>query len=134
VIGGLVLNLTSEGEKSMANWRRTSFLMAVLFLTAWVLTPNTIWAEDHVPAKTGAFLAYCKTNNQGCVDEVADISFAMQVTNPAKKEWCPTKEVEDVKLLTGKVVEWLTAHPETADMATEDGIEMALVRLYPCNG
>jgi hypothetical protein len=85
-----------------------------------------------VPPKTGAFLAYCKAGNKGCVDEVADISFAMLVTNATKKEWCPGEETNDVNLLTHKVVEWLAAHSETVDKATDDGIKMALVQLYPC--
>jgi hypothetical protein len=56
-----------------------------------------------VPPKTGAFLAYCKAGNKGCVDEVADISFAMLVTNATKKEWCPGEETNDVNLLTPEI-------------------------------
>ena len=85
--------------------------------------------EKNTPAQTGAFLAFCKSNDDGCISEVSDASFAMIVQD---RSWCPTSETDDVKILTPKVVQWLSAHPETNDMPTDDGITAALKQLYPC--
>ena len=60
------------------------------------------------------------------------MSFAILVTNPITKEWCPAKETDDVRILTPKVVGWLAAHPEINNKPTNDGIKTALVQLYPC--
>jgi hypothetical protein len=96
-------------------------------------TAATAATVNDVPSQTGAFLDYCKTNSEGCLNEIADMSFAMLVTDTkAKKEWCPTKETDDVKVLTPKVVGWLTAHPEVSNKTTDDGIKAALIQLYPC--
>jgi hypothetical protein len=105
--------------------------LAIVTCSAAIL--GTAAKADDAPSQTGAFLAYCKTNSEGCLDKIADISFAMQVTNiGAKKEWCPAKETDDVKVLTPKVVGWLTAHPEVDNKTTNDGIKTALTQMYPC--
>lgn len=91
-------------------------------------------AADDVPSQTGAFLAYCKTNSEGCINKVAEVSFVMLMGNTgAKKEWCPqAKDVDDVQVLTPKVVQWITAHSENNNMKTSDGIKDALIKLFPC--
>jgi len=112
---------------------RRVFAVFLLIVLGAVVRPAMTRAADDVPPQTGAFLAYCKTNNKGCVDQVAEYSFAMLITNVgSNKKWCPAKETDDVNLLTPKVVQWLTAHPETHTMKTSEGIETALKRLYPC--
>ena len=103
----------------------------------WIALGATIWplaalAANDAPNQTDAFLAYCKINNEGCIDKVAEISFAMMVTNPRDHKWCPTKEIDDVKILTPKAVQWLTAHPEANSKTTDKGIEYALAKMYPC--
>ncbi len=50
--------------------------------------------EKNTPAQTGAFLAFCKSNDDGCISEVSDVSFAMMVQD---RSWCPTSETDDVK-------------------------------------
>jgi len=89
-------------------------------------------AADEAPPQIGTFLSYCKSDSKGCADKISGISFAMLVTSPIDHKWCPTKEADDVDVLAPKVVQWLTAHPETNDMKTNDGIQLALSQLYPC--
>jgi hypothetical protein len=96
------------------------------------MTVNAAAADD-VPSQTGAFLVYCKTNSEGCLNKIAEVSFVMLVTNfGANKVWCPAKETDDVKALTPKVVRWLTAHPEVKNKTTDDGIKTAFIQMYPC--
>jgi hypothetical protein len=98
-----------------------------------VLWPSMALAANAALGETVAFLAYCKTNNDGCVDKVAEVSFAMLLPNGAAgKAWCPTDEVNNVKVLTPIVVGWLAAHPEVQNRKTEDGIKFALTQLYSC--
>ena len=103
--------------------------LAGCLLTLFVLPA---WAADEVPSQIGAFLSYCKTDSKGCADKISDISFAMMVTSPIDHKWCPTKDANDVDILAPKVVQWLTAHPEKNNMKTNDGIQLALIQLYPC--
>ena len=90
------------------------------------------WAAYKVPPQSGAFVSYCKTNSKGCNERISDISFAMRVTIPIDHKWCPTKEADDPNALAAKVVQWLTARPETNNTKTDDAIQLALARLYPC--
>lgn len=95
-------------------------------------------AAAEAPGQTGAFVAYCKTNSEGCIDKVAGIYAATLINDTIaagqgkKREWCPAKEADDAKVLTPKVVGWLTAHSEANGATTNDGIKMAIMRLYPC--
>ena len=110
-----------------------SIIRALAVATCSLVILGTAASAGDAPSQTGAFVAYCKTNNEGCLDKIAEMSFAMLVTNTgSKKAWCPTKETDDVKILTPKVVGWLTAHPEINKKKTNDGIKTALVQLYPC--
>ena len=109
-----------------------TIIRALVIATCSLVILGTAGRADDAPSQTGAFLAYCKTNSEGCIDKVAGMSFAMQVTNATKKEWCPAKETDDVKVLTRKVIAWLTAHPELNNKMTNDGIRTALIQLYPC--
>jgi hypothetical protein len=105
----------------------------LLLIGVWVtFWPAIALAANDAPSQTGAFLAYCKTNSEGCLDKIAKVSFVMLVGNlEAKKQWCPTKETDDVKILTPKVVQWLTGHPDTNSKTTDAGIKTALIQLYP---
>jgi hypothetical protein len=109
----------------MSMIRTLAIICSLVFL-------GTAATADDAPLQTGAFVVYCKTNSEGCLNKIAEMSFAMLVTNPIKKEWCPAKETDDVKILTPKVVGWLTAHPEINNKTTNDGIKTALIQLYPC--
>ena len=110
-----------------------STIRALAIAACSFLILGTAASADETPSQTGAFLAYCKTNSEGCLNKIAEISFAMLVTNTGpKKEWCPAKETDDVKVLTPKVVGWLNAHPAVNSKTTDDGIKAALIQLYPC--
>jgi hypothetical protein len=119
----------------MANWKRITLRMAAVTIFSLIVLAGNPACAQEAPSKTGAFLAYCATNQKGCADRVAEINFAMLVTAPMEtgdRKWCPTKETNDVNTVTRQVVAWLTAHPEVADTKTGDGIQMALYQLYPC--
>jgi Rap1a immunity proteins len=97
--------------------------------------PSIAFAVNDAPSQTGAFLAYCKTNSEGCADKIAGIYAAMlvnQTINPGNRKWCSAKEANDMKILVPKVMGWLSAHSEANSNATNDGIEMAIIQLYPC--
>jgi Ssp1 endopeptidase immunity protein Rap1a len=115
------------GRGIMRGW----VLTAVAVICASVPTLPARAADD-APQQTGAFLSYCKANTKGCVDKIADINFAMRVTSPIDHKWCPAKEADDVNVLAPKVVQWLTAHPETNSKKTSEGIGLALAHFYPC--
>jgi hypothetical protein len=108
-----------------------AFLSIAVCAVAW---PSMALAAADAPAQNGAFVDYCKTNSEGCIDKVARIYTAMLInaTIAQKREWCPGKEANDAKVLTPKVIGWLTAHPETNGMTTNDGINKAVIQLYPC--
>lgn len=110
--------------------------MTKLLLIALSIAVSTsaAFAASGAPTQIGAFLSYCKTNGQGCIDKVAEIEFAALVTQPIDHKACLTKGSDDAKALTSKVVQWLTAHPETNSETTDTGIEIALSKLYPCKG
>ena len=114
---------------------RRDFLLVALCAVMW---PSVAPAAAEAPGQSGAFVAYCKTNSEGCIDKVAGIYAATLINDTIaagqgkKREWCPAKEADDAKVLTLKVVGWLTAHPEANGTTTYDGIKMAVMRLYPC--
>jgi Rap1a immunity proteins len=103
-----------------------------------VLSPPMALAAADAPGQAGAFVAYCKTNSDGCADKIAGIYATMLINSTiaagqAKdREWCPAKEANDMKVLTPKVMGWLIAHPEAGSKTTNDGIKMAVIQLYPC--
>ena len=105
-----------------------------LFAVSAVACSLLVFAAEPVPQQTGAFLTYCKTNSEGCFNEVGDVSFA-QLANVAdnirQRRWCPTDEPSDLKILVPKVVQWLNDHPEVHQMDTEKGIMTAIEKLYP---
>jgi hypothetical protein len=114
--------------------RRTMLVVAAIGSFApWpLMSVVSARAADDAPPQSGAFLAYCKTNREGCSDKIADINFAMMVTAPINRKWCPGADTTGVDSLTPKVVQWLTAHPETNSKTTNEAIELAVIRLYPC--
>lgn len=100
----------------------------------FVVLPIAAFAAGATPTQTGAFLGYCKTNSQGCIDKVTEIKFAVMIMEPINHKACPPAETDDAKALTSRVVQWLTAHSETNGETTDNGIQIALSKLYPCKG
>src|SRR5438105_1029646 len=104
----------------------------ILVGIALMLSVLPVWAEDEIPNQVGAFITYCKTNNEGCTNKIAQLNFAMLVTAPINREFCPGNKTNVVSLVTPQVLQWLTAHPETNMKSTSEGIQLALIQLYPC--
>ena len=73
-----------------------AFLSIAVCAVAW---PSMALAAADAPAQNGAFVDYCKTNSEGCIDKVARIYTAMLInaTIAQKREWCPGKEANDAK-------------------------------------
>ena len=73
----------------------------------------------------GAFLVACKADQGGCIDEVGS---AFMDKFQYRGDLClPSVNYADA------VPGWLDSHAQTHDMATEDGIYLALKSLYPCD-
>ena len=70
------------------------------------------------------FLAACKTDSADCINEVGSAEMD-------KFEYNGTLCLPSVDYAQ-PVPQWLTAHPDTLAMPTEDGIYLALKTLYPC--
>jgi hypothetical protein len=111
------------------------FLLIAFCAVAW---PSIAFAVTDAPGQTGAFVAYCKTDSEGITEKIAGTYAAMLINNTIavgqarNRKWCPAAEANDMKVLTPKVTEWLTAHPEANSKTTNEGIEMAVIQLYPC--
>ena len=72
------------------------------------------------------FLAACKTDQDGCVDEVGNALLD-------KMRFDGSSDICFDSLTYGRAVPgWLGAHPNVSGMNTEDGIYTALKALYPC--
>lgn len=112
---------------------------AVLLIAVFVLAQSSIASaaneKDREKTKPkpriSTFLARCKADLEECTQRISDVSLAM-VANVADQTWCPTAETDDVKTVTPKTVDWLTAHPELNSKPIDEGIKTALRQLYPC--
>ena len=120
---------------------RNAFLVAVSFFLgaagacAAPATPATIPAgpvADPSPtsvygaATINGFLAACRTDQGGCMDEVGTALMD-------KMDYSGTSQVCISSADYGKAVPgWLSTHPQTSNMPTEDGIYLAIKTLYPC--
>ena len=66
-----------------------AFLSIVVCAVVW---PSLALAAD-APGQTGAFVVYCKTNSEGCIDKVAGIYGATLINDTIaagqgkKREW-----------------------------------------------
>jgi hypothetical protein len=77
-------------------------------------------------ATVNDFLLACKIHPNTCIDEVGS-ALLHKINFNSEPEICPTS-VD----YAAAVPRWLSAHPETSQMQTEDGIYLALKTLYPC--
>ncbi len=86
-------------------------------------------AVSPLSAKTaGEFAKACVNDNSSCAD-VIGMSLMDKINFARTSRIClpGTDYAPDVE-------RWLTAHPETASMSTEDGIFLALQTIYACGG
>jgi hypothetical protein len=88
-------------------------------------------APDQAPVSVfsaptvGEFLAACKGDQGGCIDEVGS---ALMDKFQYQGDIClPSVRYADA------VPGWLDSHAQTHALATEDGIYLALKSLYPCD-
>jgi hypothetical protein len=113
----------------MAKWKRISFKISMLFLAAWVLTPSTVSAQG-VPAKAGAFAAYCTPLKEDCSSKIEDAQVAALAG--AASDVCSVPDGITADEGARAIVGWLSAHPANANMSTEDGINAAIKALWNC--
>jgi hypothetical protein len=95
----------------------------MLFVTAWVLNPGAVWAQS-IPEKAGAFATYCTPVKESCSSKIISVQFdALACSVP---DGITSNEGDKA------IVGWLSAHPATVDMSTEDGIKTAIKALWNC--
>jgi hypothetical protein len=109
-----------------------SLLMtAVLILIAGVLTPNRAWAATDVPSTAGKFAIFCTPLNDACRTKIIGVEMDSSLSTPPATD-CEVPEGIEHEEGYNAIVSWLSAHPETASMSTEDGINAAIKALWNC--
>ena len=82
----------------------------------------------YTAASVNEFLSDCRADQSGCMAEIGN-AFLKHLNGQDDVTIC----LNDVTY--GKPVpDWLASHSETHAMPAEDGIYLALQKLYPCNG
>jgi hypothetical protein len=77
-------------------------------------------------ANVGQFLVVCGSDQGGCADEVGNALINKMVFDGTANICLPGPDY------AGAAIKWLGAHSETHNMPTEDGIYMALQKVYAC--
>jgi hypothetical protein len=85
--------------------------------------PQSVYGSANV----GQFLALCGSDQGGCADEVGTALMDKMVFDGTANICLPGPDYP------GAVIEYLRAHPETHSMPTEDGIYMAIGKVYSCS-
>src|SRR5690242_12710128 len=80
----------------------------------------------YAAATVNEFLSDCHNDQSGCMNEIGN-AFLKHMN-----------DTDDTICLTSvnygtRVPNWLASHAETGGMPAEDGIYLALQKLYPCN-
>jgi Rap1a immunity proteins len=91
-------------------------------------------AAAETPKVTRDFLAFCKTNADGCDEYISAVHISALLSRTAT--YCYPKSATDsqanLKAVFRDVRTWIAAHPETFDRPTSDSVRAAYVALYPC--
>jgi hypothetical protein len=74
----------------------------------------------------GDFLNACSSDQGGCADEVGAALMDKMTLDGTADICLPSTDYAVA------VPEWLSSHPETHNMPTEDGIYLTVKTLYPC--
>lgn len=90
--------------------------------------PTPVPVRPLAARTAGEFAKDCVDYNAGCAD-VVGMSLMDKIDFARTSRIC----LPGTDYAHG-VVQWLTAHPETASMSTEDGIFLALQTIYACGG
>jgi hypothetical protein len=72
------------------------------------------------------FLIACRSDPSGCADEVGAALMDKMTFDGTANICLPSTDYAVA------VPAWLSSHPETHNMPTEDGIYLTLKKLYPC--
>jgi len=99
-------------------------LLLLVAQNAYSASPSDVRPFSAVTV--GDYLAACKIHPNTCISEVG--TALMNKTNFAG---APTICLQSVDYAV-PVPKWLSSHPDTRQMPTEDGIYLALKSLYPC--
>ncbi len=109
---------------------RTALITSFLIFACGAVAAQPAPSADQESASVfsaptiGEFLAACKNNQGGCIDEVGT---AFMDKFQFQGDIClPSVNYADA------VPGWLESHAQTHAMATEDGIYLAVKSLYPC--
>jgi hypothetical protein len=86
------------------------------------VVPPSVYASANV----GQFLARCGRDHSGCADEIGNALLEKMVYDGAADICLPGADY------TASVLDYLKAHPEAQNMPTEDGIYMAIRKIYAC--
>jgi hypothetical protein len=133
-VWGPLLNRNAKEAETMAHRKLISLAAVGFFLSALAL--GTGWAQD-VPATAGAFAAYCTPLKKGCATkiEAVQVGAMMESLNSAKPTTvCTVPDGIEAAAGHQAIVAWLSAHPATANLSTENGINAAIKALWNCQG
>ena len=72
------------------------------------------------------FLIACRSDQSGCADEVGSALMDKMISDGTANICLSSTDY------AAAVPEWLSSHPETHNLPTEDGIYLSLRKLYPC--
>jgi hypothetical protein len=91
-------------------------------------TPATggIAPSVYASANVGQFLAVCGSDQGGCADEIGNALIERMMYDGTANICLPGPDY------AGSVLDYLKAHPETGSMPTEDGIYLAIRKVYSC--
>ena len=106
--------------------------MAVIIVLA---IPTAALASE-VPDTTSEFVSFCGQHRKDCYNRLlkVDIGESLRIlfaTPTPPPRYCIPKEKWTEDYLSD-VLTWLSAHPETANLATDDAIVEALSAVFPC--
>jgi hypothetical protein len=90
--------------------------------TATEIAPSVYSSPD-----VGKFLAVCGSDQGGCADEVGNALMLKMQFDGSVNLCLPGPDY------SGSVIDYLKAHPETHAMQTEDGIYLAIQKVYTCH-
>jgi hypothetical protein len=116
----------------MTERKLISLPAVVLFLTACGL--GTARAQD-VPSTAGAFAAYCTPLKKGCAVKIEAVQIGAMMESSKSAKPTPVCTVPDgIEAEAGHkaIIAWLSAHPATANLSTENGINAAIKALWNC--
>ena len=106
--------------------------VSMLSCAALVLLPPAAWGQAAPDAFSAAtvndFLTACRASQNNCQDAVGT-ALLEKAGHSGNADIC-LPSLDYAKAVPG----WLTAHPETHAMKTNDGVYLALQKLYPCDG